>query len=273
MIKNAAALPALAYLLAATSLADPSLELRVGSSEAFQPGATIGVSLDAAGTLDLRLNKARAEIDLKSIEIHLNGTSIAGFARVNRMLRGLRVIVDRRTQDHPDLALRDQNPLMFGCEDALGNFYRGQFVLRVSQAESEPRLLAAPSPDTPKVLVAGAGHNEGPYVSLNVRDVHRGQRTARLVAEIRDKQGIREVLIGVNWREVERIVMHNGLPSRRRGELRSSRSLPGSVMGDSVDLRLDMPIPLQKRETSVSTRATNVAGSVTSEVVQVQRER
>ena len=270
---RAVALPTLACCLAVTALSDPVVEFRVGPSGAFLPGSTIGVGPDAAGIVDLRLIGARAAVDLESIDISLNGTSIAGFARLSRMPRGVRVVVDRQNQNHPDLGLRARNLLAFACEDLLRNSYRAHFDLRVSPAETGARLLASPSTDTPRAPVERQSHAEAPKVSLRVPEVGRGQRTARIYAEIRDLKGIREVILEVNWKEFERIVMQNGLPSRRRGKFRSSRALPGSARGDSEYLLLEIPIPMQRRETRVSIRAENSAGAVASEVVHVRKER
>ena len=272
-MRNAAAMAALALCLAVPAAASPSLELRVGSGPAFSSGVTIGVAPDSAPVFDLRLTDARADIDPESVAVSLNGTSITGFASFNRMPRGARLIVDRRTQNHPDLALRSENRLTFGCDDALGNSYRGEFVLRVSNAESDSRLLLPPGPDTPGVLVENSNRGGAPSVALSVPEAHRGPRTARVIAEIRDMQGIRSVVLELNWKEFERIVMQNGFPSRRRGGFRSSRALTGSVEGDTKHLRLDIPIPLQGRETNVGIRAENVQGAVTSEVAQVRRRK
>ena len=270
-MRNAAAIVALALCLTVTAAANPSLELRLGSGPAFSSGVTIGVGPEAAPVFDLRLMDARADIDPESVAVTLNRTSIKGFASFNRMPCGARLIVDRRTQNHPDFALGAENRLTFGCDDALGNSYRGEFVLRVSKAESDSRLLLPPGPDTPGVLVDNSDRGGAPSVGLSVSEGRRGPRTARVVAEIRDMQGIRSVVLELNWKEFERIVMQNGFPSRRRGGFRSSRALTGSVQGDSKHLRLDIPIPLQGRETYVGIRAEDVKGAVTSEIVQVRR--
>lgn len=271
MMGHAAATSALASWPRVIAAASPSLELRVGSGPTLSSGVSAGVGPDGAPICDLRLMNARADIDPESVTVSLNGTSITGFGSCNMMPGGARLRIDCRTQDHPDLALRSENRLTFSCEDTLWNSYRGKFVLRVSNSKGESRLLAPPSPDTPDVLVAKSNHGGVPSVSLSVPTAHRGPRTARVVAEVRDMLGIRSVVLELNWKEFERIVMQNGFPSRRRGRFRFSRAMTGGVEGHNEHLRLEIPIPLARGGTNVGIRGENIVEAVTSEIVQVRR--
>ena len=270
MRKRAAATLFTGFALAALG-AEPSLELRLGAGRAIAPGSVAEAGQDSVSTFDVVLSDALAEIDLDTVDLALNGNPIIGFARKSKTPAGIRLVVDRARIRHPHLALARENRLRFAALDLDGNRYRGEFVVRVSEGVRGVQLLSGPDPH-PAVLKGSGPKGLPPVIAITSNPgVSRDQRSWQLVAEVRDRSGIRLVAVELNWKQYERIQMRSGFPSRQRGKFRKAGSLPGSVTGDSQRLVLDIPVPLRKRETRVELRATNLQGLEASESVTIRR--
>ena len=268
---------AVAVALAGCTLAvfgaEPSLVLRLDGGPAIPVGAAARAGLDDASTFDLVLSGAPARIDLDTVVLTLNGHSIVGFARKGNTDAGIRIFIDRAGIRHPHLALSDENRLRFSARDEDGNRYNGEFVVHVSEGVRGVTEISVPG--QPPSIVEGPDTPAQPPVIAFTSDptVPRGDRSWRLLAEVRATTGIRAVSLDLNWKQFERIELLGGLPTRRRGRFHKPGRLPGTVTGHGRHLVLDIPVPLGKRETRVELRATTIAGVEASAHVTVRRSR
>ena len=234
-------------------------------------GALIETDQESVPTLDLMLVDARAEVDLDTVSLMLNGNQIIGFARRGKTPTGLRLVVDRESVRHPHLALAEDNHLQFAAADMEGNRYRGEFDLRISDDVAGIRLVAAGVLSQPVLQEVAKPNASAPTIKLLADpEVVPDGNSWQLVAEVQDDSGIQAVVVLVNWKEYERVQLRNGFPSRQR-QGRRKAGLPGSVTGDSHRLMLDIPVPLGKRLNSITLRATNSHGIEESTVVSIWR--
>ena len=240
----------------------PTLSLALRQDSVFSSGTAIEADPGSVETFDIVLENSLARVDSESVSVSLNGMEIVGFARLNRMPSGIRVIVDRTKQNHPFLKLSPQeNRLEFKAEDTRGNLYRGTWTIRVNP-DAFPPILAAEQPAPAAVL---AEKSEVPPEIHIVTDPtvsrvpgSRRKRQATLHVRISDAIGLKSVFIYVNGKEIEGIQLRNGLPSRRRGKFRKSFTLPGRVEGGSNQLEVKVPVPLPERVNFIRIVATNV---------------
>ena len=262
-----------ACLIAAGS--EPSITIRLAPGAAFPAGAAIDTAPGAVETYDVILSDALAPILPDSAKLRLNGIEIVGYARLSRMTRGFRVLVETKATSHPHLALsRPENDLRFETEDEGGNVYRANWSLRMNSIEGGV-ALASDQPEP--VPVVERKRVDGPAIRILGTPVavraagSKGKFEAPVRAEVRDSEGISEVVLYVNGKEVDKIQMLSGFPSRRRGKFRKSATLPGTVSGGSRELVIDIPVPLPNRRNVVRVAVTNLAGDTEYETLNISR--
>ncbi len=129
-------------------------------------GALIETDQESVPTLDLMLVDARAEVDLDTVSLMLNGNQIIGFARRGKTPTGLRLVVDRESVRHPHLALAEDNHLQFAAADMEGNRYRGEFDLRISDDVAGIRLVAAGVLSQPVLQEVAKPNASAPTIKL-----------------------------------------------------------------------------------------------------------
>ena len=264
---------AAACLTAAGS--EPSITIRLAPGATFPAGAAVDVAPEAVETFDVILSEALAPILPNSAKLRLNGVEIVGYARLSRMARGFRALVETKATNHPYLALsRPENDLRFEVKDEGGNVYRGNWTVRMGSIEAGA-ALASEQPEP--VPVVERKMEAPPAIRILGRPVavraarSKGKFEAPVRAEVRDSEGISEVVLYVNGKEVDKIQMLRGFPSRRRGRFRKSETLPGTVSGGSRELMIDIPVPLPNRRNVVRISVTNVAGQTEYETFDVAR--
>jgi len=76
-----------------------------------------------------------------------------------------------------------------------------------------------------------------------------------LAAVVKDAEGLKRVVIEVNGKDEEEIVLENESPVRKRRGFMSSGKLAGEVTGDARLLRLSVPVKLGKAINVIAVRA------------------
>jgi hypothetical protein len=233
----------------------------------FANFGAVAVPTPEVGLLQVIVSDARAELDISSIRMLLNNQPVSAFLTINPMVLGARVSVDFSRIANPAFKLRadGDNVLSFEALDRQRNRYFAQFLIRVQQDASRPQLL------TDIRLPARKAFEPPPsYPAPRIRwispatDVAQA-RTTVLEAEVLDEYGLRQVILEVNGKEIETVVLENGMPVRKRGGFRTPKRLPGTVEGDGRRLSISIPVELKKAINVLALRAENVRGMYASD--------
>ena len=81
----------------------------------------------------------------------------------------------------------------------------------------------------------------------------------QLEAEVADEEGLRKVVIELNGKDVEEVVLQNEIPVRYKDGRLVRGAVAGEVGGDGSKLRLRVPLTLAKeRINTVAIRAENL---------------
>jgi hypothetical protein len=214
------------------------------------------------GKLEVILSNAASSITVHSVRMMLNNQPMAVFLATMPMTDGLRTVLDLQRASHPSYRLRPEgeNSLTFEAVDQTGNRYFGQFFLRVAPGLSKPELAPAQPTVLQKAFEPPPSHQPPQIQWLPTDQPQVGGRTVWFKAEITDDYGLRAVILEVNGKELESIVLENGSPTRKRGGFRTARSLPGTVQGNGMRLTIEIPVELKKAVNVLAIRAENLRG-------------
>lgn len=244
---------------------EPRCILRVPPFPAAEFPNFSAVTLPKQGyqALEILLEQTLEDVQPSTIRVTLNEMPMTPFVAINRMPRGVRVIVKLGISLSPDYALRGEgeNVLGFSAVDNSGVTYRGQFFLAIDPKADAPRLSASraragatgvePPPENspPRVTIT----SDWPAVTA--------QRTLILAAHISDEAGLRRIVLEVNGKDVEEVVFHNERPVRKKNGKIARGALPGEVTGNGRQLGIRVPVTLgSDRVNVVAVRAENVLG-------------
>jgi hypothetical protein len=252
---------------AAPVLAEPVLTLRVPAFPAtqFPNGSSIVLPESGYGNVEVWLEDALAEIQVSTIRVRLNEVPMATFITTNRLPRGVRVIVRLGASVNPDFSFRSgrENVLSFAATDTSSVEYQAQYYITLAAETASPHL-AARAPARPPVREVAAPPQAFPPTVRMTKEwpAKTADRVMLLEAEVSDREGLRRIVVELNGRAIEEVVLENELPVRKqRGFIAKSR-LPGSVTGDGQKVAIAIPVTLDKRLNTVGLRVENLAGLV-----------
>lgn len=244
--------------------AEPVIDLRLGTAR-FPNGASIIVPATLSDPINVWLDDALAIVEVSTIRVLLNGTPMSAFMSVNRLPRGVRVIVRMGLSFGADFTLRKdaENVLTFSASDETKVTYNATFYLRPDEAATVPRLATLQRAARGDVTTAPRVALK-PVVKLTTEVP--GQTTAAVLeigVEAGDGDGLRRVVIEVNGREEDGVLLQNERPVRQRRGWISAGGEPGSIGGDSRKVTLLVPVPLRRNAINVIVvKAENVHGLI-----------
>jgi hypothetical protein len=245
--------------------AQPSIELRIPNhaEAAFPNFSSVAVPANGLGPLEIWLQGALGEIQVSSVRVTLNEHPFTPFVAINPLPAGVRVILKLGSSLRPEYRLRTEgeNVLSFVASDETRVTYEGRFYVVVDAETNAPSLrpTAHPSDVSREVALPDQAFPPDPVFTTDWPE-RTSQKTLLLAAEIADRQGLRRVVIEVNGKDVEEVVLENEMPVRKKGGFRSSGKLPGEVTGDSRLLAVSLPVELKEGINVVALRAENVSG-------------
>lgn len=251
--------------LSSAATAEPRLTLRVPPFEnaVFSNFAAVVLPREGYRTLEVVIEDALAEMQPSTIRVTLNEMPMTPFVAVNMMPRGARAIVRLGASVNPAYSLRleGENLLAFNVMDVSGMSYRAQFFLSVDSAAEAPRLAGLRGTRGATGITPPVQHAP-PNVSIRSEwPATTRLRTLQLEADISDDEGLRRIVVEVNEKESEEIVLQNERPVRKRKGLIARGALPGEVSGDGRRLAIAVPVRLDADRTNVvAVRAENVLG-------------
>ncbi len=242
----------------------PEIVLRVPDFDeaAYPNSASIRLPSAATRRLELVLRAARGELQLSSVRIRLNGESVTAFATINPMPRGIRVILDLSRMVNPAFQLRPEveNSLLFEALDDSRNKYVGNFFLTVKSGLIRPERVQS-AHATERSTVQALPAFRPPEIKWNsVPPGQTAEATLLLEAEVLDEHGLRRVVIELNQKDVEIVLLENSVPIRKRGTFRTNKALPGTVEGTGRHLLIRVPLELKKKVNVLAIRAENLKG-------------
>jgi hypothetical protein len=164
---------------------------------------------------------------------------------------------------NPDYVLRPgaENILSFSVEDETGVRYQGQFYITTEAALTAPKALPARGGGPPAKAVEAPATPLPPVIEIRSRWPDRTTDSIlNLEAEVTDAEGLKRVVIEVNGKDTDEIVLENEWPVRKHDGFMSSRQLPGHVEGDGRRVHFSIPVKLGKEITVVAVRAENTGG-------------
>jgi hypothetical protein len=244
--------------------AEPTLTLKVPAfqSASFPNGSSIVLPETNHGDVEVWVQDALAEIQVSTIRVRLNDTAMAAFLTVNRLPRGVRVIVKLGASVNPDFTLRPgrENLISFAATDASNVAYQGQFYVTLNAAVTIARL-ADRAPVRPAVQeVTAPPQIFPPKVALKELPSKTSERVLTLEAEVTDVEGLRRIVIELNGKAVEEVVLENEVPVRKQRGFIAKRKLPGSVTGDGRKVIIAIPVTLNQPLNTVGVRGENTSG-------------
>jgi hypothetical protein len=247
------------------AFAEPTMTLKVPGFQAavFANGSSIVLPESNAREIEIWLQDALAEIQISTVRVLLNDVPMAAFLTTNRLPRGARVIVKLGASINPDFSLRSgrENRISFSAEDGSKVSYDAQFYVTLNATASEPRLAAQAPVRAPTRGVTAPPQVFPPTVTMRMDwPARTAERVLTLDAEVLDREGLRRVVVELNGRSIEEIVLENELPVRKQGGFVARKRLPGSVTGDGRKIVISIPVTIDKRLNTIGLRAENVAG-------------
>lgn len=250
---------------ASPAAAEPSLSLRMPTfqSASFPNGSSILLPESGHGNVEIWLQDALAEIQVSTVRVLLNETPMATFLTVNRLPRGVRVIIKMGASINPDFAFRPgrDNLLSFSAVDSSNVSYQAQFYVTLNSTATAPRLADRAPARSPVREVAAPVQVIPPTVTLKAEWPSKTpDRVLTLEAEISDPEGLRRVVIEMNGKAIEEVILENELPVRKQRGFVVKSKVPGTVTGDGRKLVISIPVTLDKRLNTVGVRAESVSG-------------
>jgi hypothetical protein len=248
-----------------TTAEEPRLTLRVHPWETpFENQRTVIVPEIGMTDIEIRIENALARIRRASIRVSLNGTPVGSLLRINELPRGVRAILQLGRSMNPEFMVkRDiENDLTLVAQDESGMTYNAQFGIAVDPGATAPRLAAVIRSALARPQIEPPAMSTPPTITIlsdwpaRTRETHLSLR-----AEVADDEGLRQILVLVNGKDVEEIVMQNERPVRKQKGFVARGKLPGTVEGDGRRVRLDIPIRLAAGEIHVvELHAENING-------------
>ncbi len=259
------ALVVLAPLLDARPAAagEPRIELRLAAfgGASYPNFASVLVPAEH-GRLEIWVQDALGEIEVSTVRVKLNDLPMTPFVAINRLPRGVRLLLKEGLTLNPEYRLRPtgENVLSVFAQDETRTAYQGQFYLSIDPSASSPR--AAPMRTrAPTREVAAPEHKEPPRIAFTSEWPKRTDSPMlTLLAEAADAEGISRLVIEVNGKDTDEIVMQNNIPVRKHAGWMSRGKAPGEITGDSQRLVVNVPVRLDKGLTVVAIRAENSMG-------------
>jgi hypothetical protein len=247
------------------AVAEPTMTLRVPAFQgaSFANGSSIVLPETGHGDVEIWLQDALADIQISTVRVRLNEVPVATFLTVNRLPRGVRVIVKLGASINPDFSFRPgrDNLLSFAATDTSNVTYQAQFYVTLSAAATAPRLAEQVALRPPVRDVVAPPQVFPPTVALRVDwPIKTADRVLMLDAEVSDREGLRRVVIEINSKAVEEVVLENELPVRKQRGFIAKGKLPGSVTGDGRKLLISIPVTINQRVNTVGVRAENITG-------------
>jgi hypothetical protein len=250
--------------LTSPAAAEPTLTLRLPAlqSASFPNGSSVVLPETGHGDVEIWVQDALAEIQVSTVRVKLNDTPMAAFLTVNRLPRGVRVIIKLGASINPDFTLRPgrENLISFSSADASNVTYQAQFYVTLNPTATTARLADRAPARPPVREVMAPAQIFPPTVTLKEWPTKTGERVLTLDAEVGDREGLRRVVIELNSKAIEEVVLENELPIRKQRGFIAKGRLPGSVTGDGRKLVISIPVKLDKPLNTVGVRAENVSG-------------
>jgi hypothetical protein len=245
---------------------EPRLMLRVPpfADADFLGGSALVLPVDGYEQLEMFIEQALSDLQPSTVRVTLNGVPMTPFVAVNFMPRGVRAIVRLNVSMSPEYSLRKdvENVLVLEAQDKGRVQYRAQFAITVDPAASVPRLAGLRGPRAGASGVTPPPTHAPPQVTiLSDWPASTRERNMVLEAEVSDTEGLRRIVLEVNGKDVEEVVLQNERPVRKKNGMVARGALPGEVRGDGRRVTLRIPVRLNdNRLNIVAVRAENLLG-------------
>lgn len=258
-------LPAIVALQATVAVAQPTISLRVPPhSSAFPNFASVVLPPAGYSTLDVLLEGSLSEIQASTVRVTLNGMPMTPFVSVNMMPLGVRVIIRLGISMSPDYRIKSdgESILTFAAASADGTAYRGQFYLTLDATKSEPTVARTTKARAQESGVVAPPQNFPPAIEIkSTWPARTTERTLPLDVDVKDDVGLRRIVIEINGRDVEEIVLQNERPVRYQNGRVMRGAAAGVVSGTGTAVALSIPVSLASgRINVIAVRAENLAG-------------
>ena len=254
-----------ALLVVTTASAEPTITLKVPPfAPSFPNFASVLLPPSGYSALEIVLQGALGEIQASTVRVTLNGMPMTPFVAVNMMPAGTRAIVRLGVSLSPDYTIRrdGESILTFAATDAGGTSYRGQFYLTIDPGKSEPEIARTTRARAQETGVVAPPQHLPPVIEIKSQwPARTTERTLGLEAEVSDQEGLRRIVIEINGRDVEEILLQNERPVRYQGGRIVRAATAGEVSGTGTSVRLNIPVRLANdRINVIAVRAENLAG-------------
>jgi len=258
------------------ALAQPAVQLRLPANGDVRFENFSSVVLPAGVTnVEVWIEGALGDIELSSVRVRLNEMSMTSFVSLNPLPRGLRAIVSFSATLRPEYNLRPsaENLLTLEAADTGRTSYRAQFYLWVDEQSRAPRLAPTQHRAPAETLTPPLLHKPPTARFTSEWPASTTERIMELNAEVVDAEGLRRIVIEVNNKDVEEVVLENEQPVRKKNGWIARGKLPGTVVGDGRKVMLSIPVTLNKELNVVAIRVENVLGLRTNINRTVQRPK
>jgi len=246
--------------------AEPRVSLKIPPFESalFPNFSSVVLPPDGYDTLEVLLEGALGEIQTSSVRVTLNGMPMTPFVSVNPMPAGMRAIVKLKASMSPDYAIKrgGESILAFTAIDMAGTSYRGHFYLSVDPNKAQPEAARTTALRVRESTVVAPPQHRPPTIAIKSEwPARTTEERLSLEAEVVDEEGLRRIVIEVNGRDVEEVVLQNERPVRYQGGRIVRATTPGEVSGNGSGVRLVVPVRLARNRINVvAIRAENVFG-------------
>jgi len=249
----------------AAAAAEPVISLKIPPfATQFPNFASVVLPPSGYTTLEVVLQGALAEIQASTVRVTLNAMPMTPFVSVNMMPAGVRAIAKLGVSMSPDYMIRrdGESILTFAAADSAGTVYRGQFYLTIDPAKSQPDSARTTKARAQESGVVAPPQYVPPVIEiLSQWPARTSEQTLGLEAEIKDPEGLRRIVIEINGRDVEEILLQNERPVRYQGGRIVRAAVAGDVNGTGTSVRINLPVRLSRNRINViAVRAENLAG-------------
>jgi hypothetical protein len=238
------------------------LKLPAFPGTAFTNFSSVAVPAAEHGPLELWVEDALGEIKTATLRVRLNDLPMTPFVTINPLPRGVRAVVRVGTSVNPEYTLRPNadNILAFSVEDEAGMKYQGQFYLSLEAGLASPRAVEMRARAPVKAVEAPA-ERLPPVIEIRSEwPARTADGILTLEAQVTDAEGLKRVVVEVNGKDTDEIVLENEWPVRKHDGFMVSRKVPGEVRGDGRSVWFKVPVKLGKDITVVAVRAENTSG-------------
>jgi hypothetical protein len=253
----------LAAALPGAAAAEPRLQLKLAAfpGEAYANFSVVSLP-PSYGALEIWLEGAVGEVQLSTVRVRLNETPLTAFVAVNPMPRGCRAIVRQGLTLSPEYNLRPQgeNVLSFSAQDDGKLTYQGQFYLSLDVTATRPSAVGLRPTSSGSGVTAPVQHRPPDIRFTSEWPGNTAQSYLTLDAVVMDAEGLARIVIEVNGKDVEEVVLENEWPVRKAKGFMARSNPPGQVTGEGRRVVLSVPLKLGKGLTVVALRAENTMG-------------